>query len=229
MSQTYAADRRLESGPRDRTRTGPATALHGQLLAALEGAAREIGAGDPERRSASLGRAALVLRELRGCLDREPDGDAARSLAALYACFALEVMNVGRTMDPGVLARLVAMVGELHGPWMAALEAREVPARGERDRVRGSGGSRAVAGRRTDTQEQERVAYMTIDHAAAFDGARITGTEHASMQAGAAGSTRIPLDPVRTAEIRERILAGAYNSPDVVAQVARRMLASGDI
>jgi hypothetical protein len=228
MSQTHAVDRRRESGPRDRTRTGPAPALHGQLLAALEDAAREIGAGDPEGRSASLGTATLVLRELRGCLDREPDGDAARSLAALYAYFALEVMNVGRTMDAGVLARLIAMVGELHGPCMAALEPWEVPACAERDQVRGPSGSRAVSGRRTDTQEQGRVAYMMI-HAAAFDGARIPGTGHASMPAGAAGPTRAPLDPVRTAEIRERILAGAYNSPDVVAQVARRMLASGDL
>jgi hypothetical protein len=70
---------------------------------------------------------------------------------------------------------------------------------------------------------------MMIDDVAVFDGARIPGAEHASTQAGAPDSTRAPLDPVRTAEIRERILAGVYNSPDVVAQVARRMLASGDI
>jgi hypothetical protein len=37
------------------------------------------------------------------------------------------------------------------------------------------------------------------------------------------------LSPERAAEIRQRILQGAYDSLDVVDQVARRMLAQGDI
>lgn len=37
------------------------------------------------------------------------------------------------------------------------------------------------------------------------------------------------LTPDRVAQIREKILSGAYNSLDVVDQVARKMLASGDI
>lgn len=37
------------------------------------------------------------------------------------------------------------------------------------------------------------------------------------------------LTPERIAEVRERILSGAYNSLDVVDQVARRMLSGGDI
>lgn len=37
------------------------------------------------------------------------------------------------------------------------------------------------------------------------------------------------LTPERISEIRERILAGAYNSLEVVDQVARKMLASGDV
>jgi hypothetical protein len=37
------------------------------------------------------------------------------------------------------------------------------------------------------------------------------------------------LSPQRIAEIRARVLAGAYNSLDSVDQLARRMLASGDL
>ena len=37
------------------------------------------------------------------------------------------------------------------------------------------------------------------------------------------------LTPERVAAIREKILNGAYNSVEVVDQVARKMLASGDI
>ena len=44
-----------------------------------------------------------------------------------------------------------------------------------------------------------------------------------------ASSTRGELAPERVALIREKILSGAYNSLDVVEQVAKKMLESGDI
>lgn len=44
-----------------------------------------------------------------------------------------------------------------------------------------------------------------------------------------ASSARGDLAPERVALIREKILAGAYNSLDVVEQVAKKMLESGDI
>jgi negative regulator of flagellin synthesis FlgM len=44
-----------------------------------------------------------------------------------------------------------------------------------------------------------------------------------------ASAPRAELTPERVAAIREKILKGAYNSIDVVDQVARKMLASGDI
>jgi negative regulator of flagellin synthesis FlgM len=46
---------------------------------------------------------------------------------------------------------------------------------------------------------------------------------------GAVSGARSELSPERVAAIREKILKGAYNSVDVVDQVARKMLASGDI
>lgn len=50
-----------------------------------------------------------------------------------------------------------------------------------------------------------------------------------ALAAQAAEESRGELTPERIAEIRERILSGAYNSLEVVDQVARKMLASGDI
>ena len=51
----------------------------------------------------------------------------------------------------------------------------------------------------------------------------------ASGGAHEASATRGELTPERVAAIREKILKGAYNSVEVVDQVARKMLASGDI
>jgi negative regulator of flagellin synthesis FlgM len=50
-----------------------------------------------------------------------------------------------------------------------------------------------------------------------------------ALAAQANGDARGTLTPERIAEVRERILSGAYNSLEVVDQVARKMLASGDI
>ena len=50
-----------------------------------------------------------------------------------------------------------------------------------------------------------------------------------ALAAQAAGGAQGALTPERVAEVRERILSGAYNSLEVVEQVARKMLASGDI
>lgn len=50
-----------------------------------------------------------------------------------------------------------------------------------------------------------------------------------ALAAQSSGEATDSLTPERIAEVRERILSGAYNSLDVVDQVARKMLASGDI
>jgi hypothetical protein len=39
----------------------------------------------------------------------------------------------------------------------------------------------------------------------------------------------VNLDPVRSADVRRRILSGAYDTVEVVDAVARRLLASGDL
>jgi negative regulator of flagellin synthesis FlgM len=53
-----------------------------------------------------------------------------------------------------------------------------------------------------------------------------------SVQISSAGrnmAANAALDPERTAELRTKVLTGAYNQLDVVDQVARRMLSRGDL
>lgn len=50
-----------------------------------------------------------------------------------------------------------------------------------------------------------------------------------ALAAQAARDAGGELTPERISEVRDRILSGAYNSLEVVDQVARKMLASGDI
>lgn len=50
-----------------------------------------------------------------------------------------------------------------------------------------------------------------------------------ALAAQANGGARETLTPERIAEVRDRILSGAYNSLEVVDQVARKILTSGDI
>jgi anti-sigma28 factor (negative regulator of flagellin synthesis) len=50
-----------------------------------------------------------------------------------------------------------------------------------------------------------------------------------ALAAQAADQNGSQLSAERIAEVRERILSGAYNSLDVVEQVARKMVESGDI
>lgn len=64
------------------------------------------------------------------------------------------------------------------------------------------------------------------------DSVQISDAGRALSSRGAAAGAEAPsgeLGAERTAEIRRRVLEGAYNSLGVVDQVARRMLQSGDV
>ena len=47
--------------------------------------------------------------------------------------------------------------------------------------------------------------------------------------AGRVASVDAAFDPERVAELRTRVMTGAYNTLDIVDQVARRMLTRGDL
>ena len=50
-----------------------------------------------------------------------------------------------------------------------------------------------------------------------------------AAQGGTEGAARAEMSAERLAELRQRVMSGAYNSLEVVDQVARRMLDVGDI
>jgi len=66
-------------------------------------------------------------------------------------------------------------------------------------------------------------------------GVQPTGSDPArsdSVQISSAGrslAASAQLDPERTAELRTKVLTGAYNTLDIVDQVARRILSRGDL
>lgn len=80
---------------------------------------------------------------------------------------------------------------------------------------------------------KKQTAGQAGSTAARSDSVQISdaGKALAAQQAEAAGpaASKGSLSAERIAEIRQRILDGAYNSVEVVDQVARRMLDSGDI
>jgi len=96
--------------------------LYEHLLASLSRAAVQMESGDAEGKAASLSRATDIVLELNASLDHEKGGELAGQLASLYSYFALEIMNVGRTLDGKVLQRLISLVAELHEAWVMAAE-----------------------------------------------------------------------------------------------------------
>ncbi|HET7552514.1 MAG TPA: hypothetical protein VFK04_14585 [Gemmatimonadaceae bacterium] len=58
-------------------------------------------------------------------------------------------------------------------------------------------------------------------------GERPVGPQPSSDEGRA--ESEMPLDRARIAEIRERYARGAYDAPDILDEVARRLLASGDV
>lgn len=72
-----------------------------------------IDTGNLELRSESLGKAQDALAELMGGLDMERGGEIAKQLGALYAFFISSLIDVGRTNDTRLLARITAQVTDL--------------------------------------------------------------------------------------------------------------------
>lgn len=82
----------------------------------------------------------------------------------------------------------------------------------------------------SDEKQTRKVASPASPSAVPSDKVEIS--ESARKLAASSGSVEAPrgdFSPERVAMIREKILSGAYNSLEVVDQVARKMLASGDI
>lgn len=82
--------------------------------------------------------------------------------------------------------------------------------------------------RKAGNREKDVAGQAAGNQAKRNDKVQISDAGRA-LAAQANGGARETLTPERIAEVRERILSGAYNSLEVVDQVARKMLSSGDI
>ena len=87
--------------------------------------------------------------------------------------------------------------------------------------VEGSTGSRQATQAPSSGVSSERGDKVQISQAGRALAAQASGK--------ASDEVRAELSPDRIAQIRQRVLEGAYNSVTVVEEVARRMLERGDI
>lgn len=122
MSYASHSARYLENDVMSRSPEWLVTLVFESLLKSLRRAAIQIDSGDLEGKAESLGRAGALVAELIGSLDKEKGGAVAESLASLYAYFALEIMNIGQTLDLDTLGRVTVMVEELHEAFVQAAE-----------------------------------------------------------------------------------------------------------
>lgn len=91
-----------------------------------------------------------------------------------------------------------------------------------------AGSSKGVEGAKPETSSRQAVTQAAA--ASRADQVQISDAGRAlAAQIEGKATPGEGLTAERTAEIRQRIYEGAYNSVEVVEEVARRMLARGDI
>jgi flagellar secretion chaperone FliS len=96
--------------------------VYEHLISSMTRARVQMESGDLEGKAKSLQKASDIVFELLIALDRERGGELAGQLASVYTFLAGEIVTVGRTMDTAYLARLTAIVSELHEAWVQAAE-----------------------------------------------------------------------------------------------------------
>lgn len=122
MSYASQTSRYLENDVLSRSPEWLVTLVYEALLTNLRRAEVQIETGDIEGKATSLTRAGALVGELLSSLDHEKGGEIASRLSALYTYFALEIMNIGRSLDQVSLGRLIAMLEDLRGAWVQAAE-----------------------------------------------------------------------------------------------------------
>ena len=87
--------------------------VYDHLLVNLRRTAIAIDTRNVELFSSSLGKSQDALAELMGDLDLERGGTIGRELASLYTFFLASLVDVARTKDQRLLARISAQLSEL--------------------------------------------------------------------------------------------------------------------
>lgn len=92
--------------------------------------------------------------------------------------------------------------------------------------IRGGAVEGSTAGKQATQSQSSSVSSERNDRVQISEAGRAL----AAQASGAPSEeVRAELSPERVAQIRQRVLEGAYNSVNVVEEVARRMLERGDI
>lgn len=138
MSYSTQSTRYLENEILSRSPEWLVPLMYEHLLASLSRAAVQIETADLEGKAESLERASRIVLELIATLDHERGGDIAARLGSLYGYFAIEIINIGRSLDLHSLAKITELVRELHGAWVAAAEAAAPRNASGRDRLVGA-------------------------------------------------------------------------------------------
>jgi flagellar protein FliS len=99
--------------------------LYGHLLGQLNQAKHHLAERNHEARSRNLNKARDVVNELLVSLNRADGGEIAENLAALYAFFLKELIQIDLHQDAGRLDRLQALVSSLHEAWVEAEKSYE--------------------------------------------------------------------------------------------------------
>lgn len=130
MSYGNSSAQYLEAEIMSRPKEWLVPLLYEHLLSRLHRADVQMEIGDLSGKAESLSKASEIVLELATALDRERGGAIAGHLGSLYAFFASEIMEIGRTLDRTRLARLIPIIADLHEAWVAAAE--QVAPRGRR-------------------------------------------------------------------------------------------------
>jgi flagellar protein FliS len=122
MSYGNSSAQYLEAEIMSRPKEWLVPLLYEHLLSRLHRADVQMEIGDLGGKAESLAKANEIVLELATSLDRERGGSIAGHLGSLYAFFASEIMEIGRTLDRPRLARLIPIIADLHEAWVDAAE-----------------------------------------------------------------------------------------------------------
>jgi flagellin-specific chaperone FliS len=173
-----------------------------RLQVALQGAARAHGAGDPVLVKQELDGALSLVVSLLGTLNYKPGGEYAPRLADLLGYFVSEILVLMHAMDADALARLIEMMDVVNGQW------------------------RSSSSERTPTTQRGGQMHINGKIVGSITGPSLVNDTRTLY---ARDSQISDLDPHQEAVIRQRIVDGAYDALEIVDQVARRILDSGDL
>lgn len=124
MGYTAYSSRYLENDVASRSKEWLVPFLYEHLIAQFRQARIQIQRRDSAGAVETLEKAAAIVTELMGSLQREEGDELTQRLAAVYVFFGAEILAIGRTLDAERLTRVMEMASSLHESWVIAARTR---------------------------------------------------------------------------------------------------------